>query len=274
MKILVTTPTGKVGSEVVRALAARNVSRRLALRDPSRAPAGEEAVAFDYLKPETWGPALEGIDRVYLASVGDQPAGPEKAFVDLAVSKGVGRIVKLGAAGIENTDVPLRQVERHIESAGVEWTFVHPTWFWQNFSTAMAGSIKAGVLVEPVGDRWTAFVDARDIAAVAVEALATDSWTGQILTITGPDRTTRAQFVAEVSRQLGREVRFQDVTDARFREAFEAYLTPSYLETLSALYGWVRAGATEFSTDIVEKVIGRKPIGLERFVSDHLEVWR
>lgn len=274
MKILVTTPTGKVGSEIVRALAAKNVARRLALRDVSKAPAGEEVVEFDYLHPETWVAALEGIDRIYLASIGDQPSEPEKAFVDLAVGKGVKRIVKLGAAGIENTDVPLRQVERHIESKNVEWTFVHPTWFWQNFSTASAGSIKAGLLAEPVGDRWTAFVDARDIAAVAVEALVADAWIGQILTITGPDKTTRAQFVAEVSRQLGREVKFQDVTDEQFRAAVGPYLPPSYLELLSALYGWVRAGATEFVTDTVEQVLGRKPIGLKRFVADHLEVWR
>lgn len=274
MKVLVTTPTGKVGSEVVRALGAKNVARRLALRDVSKAPAGEDAVAFDYLRPETWAAALEGIDRIYLASVGDQPADPEKAFVDLAVSKGVKRIVKLGAAGIENTDVPLRQVERHIESKGVEWTFVHPTWFFQNFSTAMAGGIKAGTLAEPVGDRWTAFVDARDIAAVAVEALVVDAWVGQILTLTGPDKATRAQFAAEVSRQLGREVRFQDLTDEQFRAAFGPYLPTSYLELLSALYGWVRAGATEFVTDAVERVLGRKPIGLERFVAEHLEVWR
>lgn len=274
MKILVTTPTGKVGSEVVRLLVARNIPRRLALRDASKAPAGEETVAFDYLRPETWEAALEGVDRIYLASVGDQPAEPEKAFVDLAVAKGVKRIVKLGAAGIEDTDVPLRQVERHIEAKGIEWTFVHPTWFFQNFSTAMAGGIKAGTLAEPVGDRWTAFVDARDIAAVVVEALASDTLIGQILTLTGPDKATRAQVVAEISRQTAKDIRFQDMTDEQFREAYGPYLPSSYLKLLSALYGWVRAGATEFTTDTVERVLGRKPIGLEQFVTDHLDVWR
>lgn len=274
MKILVTTPTGKVGSEVARLLAAKGAPRRLALRDPSKAPAGEDAVAFDYLDPSTWDKALEGIDRIYLASIGDQPAEPEKAFVDRAAAKGVKRIVKLGAAGIEDTDVPLRQVEKHIESKGIEWTFVHPTWFWQNFSTANAGPIKAGVLAEPAGNRWAAFVDTRDIAAVAVEALLGDAWIGQILTITGPDKTTRGELVAEISRQLGREVKYLDVTDEQFRAAAGPYLTPSYLELLSALYGWFRAGATEFTTDTVSKVLGREPIGLKRFVADHLEVWR
>jgi uncharacterized protein YbjT (DUF2867 family) len=274
MKILVTTPTGKVGSELVRVLAAKGVARRLALRDPAKAPSGEEAVAFDYLKPETWSAALEGVDRVYLASVGDQPADPEKAFVDLAVSKGILRIVKLGAAGIENTDVPLRQVEKHIESKSVQWTFVHPTWFWQNFSTAHVASIKSGAFAEPVGGRWTAFVDTRDIAAVVAEALVSDAWVGQILTLTGPDKTTRVQFAVELSRQLGREVKFLDVTDEQFRAAVRDFLPASYLELLAALYSWVRAGATEFTTDTVENVLGRKPIGLERFVADHLEVWR
>ena len=274
MKILVTTPTGKVGSEVVKALAAKQIARRLALRDPSKAPEGEEVVEFDYLRPETWAKALQGVDRVYLAAVGDQPAEPENAFVDLAVSLGVKRFVKLGAAGIEETDVPLRQVERHIESKGAEWTFVHPSWFWQNFSTAHADSIRGGILAEPVDDRWTAFVDTRDIAAVIAEALVSDAWTGQILTLSGPDRVTRAQFAAEVSRQLGREVRFQNLTDESFRLALAPYLPTSYLELLSALYGWVRAGASEFQTDTVEKVTGRKPIGLVQFVADHLESWK
>ncbi|MCB9497138.1 MAG: NAD(P)H-binding protein [Fibrobacteria bacterium] len=274
MKILVTTPTGKVGSEVSRLLASRGIPHRWALRNPSKAPANAESVAFDYLAPETWERALEGIDRIYLASVGDQPADPEKAFVDLAVSKGITRIVKLGAAGIEETDVPLRQVERHIESKGIEWTFLHPTWFWQNFSTAYAGGIQAGLLAEPVGERWTAFIDTRDIAAVAVEALTGDRFVGRILTLTGPDRTSRAQLVAEISRQLGREIRFQDVSDAEFRTATAPYLSESYLELLSALYGWVRAGATEFTTDTVEEVLGRKPVGLRQFVEENLDAWR
>lgn len=274
MKILVTTPTGKVGSEVVSVLASKGVSRRLALRDPSKAPAGEEAVKFDYADPSTWEGALAGVDRVYLAAVGDQPAEPEKAFVDLAVSKGVTRIVKLGAAGIEETDVPLRQVEKHIESKGIEWTFVHPTWFLQNFSTAMAGSIKGGVLAEPVGERWTAFIDTRDIAAVVVEALLTDAWLGRILTLTGKDKATRAQVVAEIARQTGKEIRFQDITDEQFRAAMKDFLPTSYLELLSALYGWVRGGATEFTTDTVKAVLGREPIGLSQFVTDHLDAWR
>lgn len=274
MKILVTTPTGKVGSEVVSILASKGVSRRLALRDPSKAPAGEEAVKFDYADPSTWEAALAGVDRVYLAAVGDQPAEPEKAFVDLAVSKGVKRIVKLGAAGIEQTDVPLRQVEKHIESKGIEWTFVHPTWFLQNFSTAMAGSIKGGVLAEPVGDRWTAFIDTRDIAAVIVESLLTDDWLGRILTLTGKDKATRAQIVAEIARQTGKDIRFQDITDEQFRAAMKDFLPTSYLELLSALYGWVRGGATEFTTDTVKDVLGREPIGLSQFVTDHLDAWR
>jgi len=273
MKVLVTTPTGKVGSEVVKALSVNKVNQRLAIRDSSKAPAGLEAVRFDYRDPDSWARALNGVDRIYLASVGDQDAQPEKDFVDLAKAKGVRRIVKLGAMGIEDSDVALRQVEKHVEASGLEWTFLHPTWFYQTFSTAHVASIRQGVLAEPAGDSWTAFVDTRDVAAVAVAALTQDGHRGKIYTLTGADRVTRAQVAKALSEALGRPVRYQNLTDQEFRTAMKPYLSAAYLELLSGLYRGVREGWTQKQTDDVRQVLGRDPIGLKRFVADHAAIW-
>jgi uncharacterized protein YbjT (DUF2867 family) len=276
MKILVTTPSGKVGQELVKLLSARGVSLRLGAHSPDKARAafpGLEVVPLDHTRPETHAAAVAGVDAVYLASPGDFPSAPEQALVDAARKAGVKKVVKLAAMGIEHSDNPLRQVEEHIKASGLAWTFLHPTWFMQNFTTSMAGGLKSGTLAEPAADGRTAFIDARDIAAVAAEALTRPGHDGQTYTLTGPDLLSRADVAAAVGKELGRTITYLPVTDEQFRAAVKGFLTPSYTELLSHLYAIVRAGHTAVKTDTVQQVLGRPPISFTQFVKDHRAVW-
>jgi len=276
MKILVTTPTGKVGQELVKILSSRGVGLRLGAHSPDKARAafpGLEVVPLDHTRPETHAAAVAGVDAVYLASPGDFPSAPEKALVDAARKAGVKKLVKLAAMGVEQSDNPLRQVEEHIRASGIPFTFLHPTWFMQNYSTSMAGALKSGTLAEPAADKKTAFIDARDIAAVAAEALTKPGHDGQTYTLTGPEPLSRAEVAAAVGKELGKTITYLPVTDEQFRAAVKAFLTPSYLELMSSLYGNVRAGYTEARTDTVQKLLGRAPISFARFVKDHRAVW-
>jgi uncharacterized protein YbjT (DUF2867 family) len=276
MKILVTTPSGKVGQELVAILKSQGVSLRLGAHSVEKARAafpGLEVVKLDHHDPATHAAAVAGVDAVYLASPGDFPSAPEKALVDAARRAGVKKVVKLAAMGIEHTDNPLRQVEEHVRASGLAYTFLHPTWFMQNFTTSGAGPIKAGTLAEPAGDAKTAFIDARDIAAVAARALTEPGHEGKTYTLTGADLLSRAEVVQVIGQALGRPVAYVPVTDEQFRAAVKGVLTPSYTELLSHLYGIVRAGHTAVTTDTVQQVLGRPPISFARFVKDHLAVW-
>ncbi len=275
-KILVTTPTGKVGQELVRILTARGVAPRLGAHSVEKTRSafpGLEVVPLDHSRPETHAGAVTGVDAVYLASPGDFPSGPEKALVDAARKAGVKKIVKLGALGVEQSDNPIRQVEEHVRASGVPFTFVHPTWFMQNFSTSLAASIKAGTLAEPAADKKTAFIDARDIAAVAAEALTRPGHDGKTYAITGGELLGRSEVAALLSRELGRTVSYLPISDEQFRAALKGVLTPSYLELMSALYAMVRAGYTEVMTGTVQEVLGRAPIGFAQFAREHRAAW-
>jgi uncharacterized protein YbjT (DUF2867 family) len=271
MKILVTTSNGKVGRELMKLLAKNAVPHRVGVHRVSTSAA--ETVPLDYANPETFGPALAGISAVYLASPGDAPAEPEIRFVDAAKAAGVQRIVKLSAMGVENADVPLRQVEKHVEASGLAWTLLRPNWFMQNFSTSHAASIKGGTLAEPADAARTAFIDARDIAAVALAALTTADHAGRAYALTGPEPLSRADVAAAFTKELGRPVRYVALTDEQFRAALAGQLPQSYIELLSALYAGVRAGWTESKTDDVRRVLGRDPISLVQFIRDHRSVW-
>ena len=276
MRILVTTPNGKVGQELVRLLRARGATLRLGAHTVEKARAafpGLEVVRLDHQDPATHAAAVKGVDALYLASPGDFPSAPEKALVDAARAVGVKKVVKLGAIGAEHSDNPIRQVEEHVRASGLAWTFLHPSWFMQNFSTSGAAGIKAGTLAEPAGDGKTAFIDTRDIAAVAAEVLTRPGHDGKLYTLTGPELLDRHQVAAILGEVLGRPVKYLPVTDAQFREAVKPFLPSSYVDLLSFLYGTVRAGQTAVKTDAVQQILGRPPIGLAQFARDHRAVW-
>ncbi|GBF08232.1 NAD(P)H azoreductase [Deinococcus aerius] len=278
MKVLVTTPNGKVGQEVVRQLQERGVEVRVGAHTVEKARQafpGAEVVRFDYEDEASVRQALQGVDAVYLASPGDMSAEPVKRVVDLAREAGVGRVVRLSAMGVEHSDNPLREVERHIEASGLTWTFLRPSWFMQNYATMNADMIRGGTLYEPSGDARTSFVDARDIAAVAVAALTEEGHAGQAYTITGGEALSRDEVVAAISDATGKSVKYVPISDEDLARAMRDGGAPeAYVGLMTSLYQGVRAGHSESVTDAVRRVTGRDPISFRQFAQDHADVWR
>ncbi len=68
--ILITGATGNVGVELVKKLSGRGEPVRAFVRNRAQAQAialpGIELVEGDFTKPETFAPALEGVDRLFL----------------------------------------------------------------------------------------------------------------------------------------------------------------------------------------------------------------
>src|SRR5262245_50450123 len=125
--ILVLGASGAVGRHVVRELGRRGVPARLASRDPATLSRerGAETIAFDLTRPETFGPALEGIRKVFLvARPGDD--APERHALPLLEAMrvhGVAHVVDLSALGAEQRpDFGLRRVELALEQSGMAFT--------------------------------------------------------------------------------------------------------------------------------------------------------
>ena len=97
--------------------------------------------------------------------------------------------------------------------SGAEWTIVRSSWFSQNFSESyLLESIMSGDVALPVEDVGEPFVDAEDIADVAVAALIGDGHLGQVYELTGPRLLTFAEAIAEIADSTGRHIRFAPVT--------------------------------------------------------------
>lgn len=278
MTIFIANANGKIGQEVVKGLMLKGEHVRVGVRDVEKARhdfAGAEIVAIDAAKPETFAKAVAGAKAVFSAFPTELLPKAEIDLAAAAKSAGVKRYVKLSVVGAGDSEAfGHTAAEKAIEATGLEWTHLRPTFFMQNYTSAQAPSIKAQRrFYEAAAGGKTAFIDARDIAAVAVKALTEAGHHGKAYTLTGGRALDRNEVAAAIGEAIGAPVTYVAIDDAALRQALAD--APAFTQELfSALYGFVRAGYTAAVDPTAEKVLGRKPISFAKFAQDHAAVWR
>ena len=140
-------------------------------------------------------------------------------------------------------------------------TVVRASWFNQNFSEgAFADMVKAGHITLPAGGVREPFVDADDIAEVALAALTEDGHAGQIHEVTGPRALTFAEIAAEFSKALALEITYTQVPHEAFvAGAKDSGAPQDVVWMLDYLFATVLDGRNDQTTDGVERALGRKP---------------
>ena len=283
--VLVTGATGLVGGEVVRRLAGTGARVVALARRPSgyEPPTGAdggggvEVRAFDFNDPATWD-ALRGADRLFLVRPPQISRVKRDLLpaVDAALEAGVRQVVFLSLLGAEkNRLVPHRAVEDHLRESGAAWTFLRAGFFMQNLVTTHRSDIRdRGEIVVPAGRGRTSFVDARDIAAVAVAALAEPGHSGEAYDLTGPEALTYGEVADVLSDVLGREIRYRRSGLIRFVRHMHAqgHALPFVL-VMGGIYTTARLGLAGRVTDTVARLLGRAPVGFRRFARDYRSCW-
>ena len=259
---LVLGGTGKTGRRVVERLNARGVPTRVGSRS------GEPP--FDWEDPRTWAPALQGVESVYVSYYPDLavPGAVETvgAFAELAVKSGVPRLVLLAGRGEPEAEL----AEQAVRDTGAEVTIVRSTWFAQNFSEDyMLEEVLSGEVALPAGEVPEPFVDADDIADVAVAALTDDKHIGQLYELTGPRLLTFAEAVEEIAKAAGREIRYVPVSvEEHAAAAAEQGVPDEVIELLTYLFGEVLDGRNAHLADGVQRALGREPRDFREYARD------
>jgi uncharacterized protein YbjT (DUF2867 family) len=283
-KILVVGATGRIGRELVKLLARSGETVRAASRNPSVASAGfpfaVEAVEFDYDRPATFAPALDGIGKIFLTvrpgdNHSDTAAIP---LLDEAKRVKIERIVDVTAMGVEQDEsFMLRILEKYIEASGIGYTHLRPNWFMQNFDSGpMYADIKAtGALHLPAADATLSFIDTRDVAAVGFAALTQQQHAGKAYTLTGGEALNHFQVVEKLSRAAGKQISYVPISeDAAQKSLVNAGIPTDLIERWAEFYRKVRQGfCAPVSTD-VETVLGRPPVLFDKYAEDYAAAWR
>ena len=281
--VLVTGATGTVGRDVAKLLSKKGAAVRAGVRDQAKARkqfgADIALATFDFEDAASFPGALKGIEKVFLLP----PLMPNQvevanAFVDAAKLAGVRHIVKLSAIGADASPPYTfgkwhAVSDQHVRESGLAFTFLRANSFMQNFMNYFPP--RDGTIYLPWGNGKASFVDARDIAAVAAEALTSDGHEGKTYTLTGPAALGIAEVGSILSETAGREINYIDVPESAARDGMlQAGLPQWQVEPLLELHVTNKQNRWTAVTADVEKVTGKAATAFAQFVRDHADSFR
>lgn len=280
-RILVTGAAGNTGRPLAQGLVAEGFRVRTTTRNTTPLLPSAEHVRFDWADSTTHDAALEGVDRMYLLAPGlvEDPSVLMIPFIERALAKGVRRVVVLSSSAIPEGAPGMGQVHRFLREHAPEWSVLQPSWFMQNFTDPHhqhgASLRRDGTLRSATGEGRVGFVDAADIAAVGVRALADEASHDTAHVITGPQALRYDDLAAVISKVAGRPVRHVNLSPEEARRHMQdAGMPETYARLLVELDALIREGAEDRVTDTVQRITGRPPRDFESFARAHASVWR
>ncbi|PRX56039.1 NAD(P)H-binding protein [Flagellimonas meridianipacifica] len=252
--VLVLGGTGKTGRRIAARLQEKGHNVRIGSRGATP--------KFDWEDESTWSSALEGIDSVYITYQPDLAVpGAREAIEGLtkaAKQQGVKKLVLLSGKGEKEAEL----CEEIVMQSGLDFTIVRASWFSQNFSESFfLEPIQSGFVALPLADTNVPYVDADDIADVAVEALLKEKHNGNIYELTGSQFFTFREVMNEITKATGREIAFTEVSVEAYTQMLKEQGVPAgYVWLIGYLFTEVLDNeANQVMTNDLEKVLGRKP---------------
>ncbi len=276
MKIAITGASGQLGRLAIENLKTRvDAGDIVALvRDPSKvADLGVEAREADYHKPETLTAALQGIDRLVLISSSDfdDRAGQHQNVINAAKEAGVKHLIYTSILKADVSPMIIAQdhkvTEGAIKASGIPYTFLRNGWYTENWTGSLPAAIEAGALIGSAGDAKVTPATRQDYAEALAAVAAGEGHEGQIYEL-GGTAFTLSDLAAELSKQTGKDIPYNDLPEAAYKDILISFQLPDALATViadadaQAQNGWL---TDESGT--LERLIGRPATPLSSAVA-------
>ncbi|NML21277.1 NmrA family NAD(P)-binding protein [Pseudoflavitalea sp. G-6-1-2] len=258
--VLVLGGNGKTGKRIVQKLNELSIPVRVGSRS------GEPA--FDWNDRSTWEAAMQGMKAVYIAYQPDLsvPGAPDDidTLVQIAQRLNIQKLVLLSGRGETEAQI----CENIVINSGIDYTILRCSWFFQNFNESFFQEpLKAGLLALPAGNIQEPFVDADDIADIAVAAFTASRHSNKLYDITGPRLLTFKDVAKEIGIATGRDIRFQDLTIEEYTGMLTEFGVPAdYVQLITYLFTEVLDGRNESLAHGVEEALDRKPADISAFI--------
>ncbi len=257
--VVITTPTGQIGKQLLGRLLDRQERIRVIVRDPMRLDAAVssrvEIVRGSHDDPAVLSRAVDGADGLFwLVPPGVTGISTEQRYLDFTrpVADAIGRcgvrhVVGVSSAGHE---WPTRAgvlsaafaMDAEIELTGTAYRAPSMPFYMENLLAQLGAIREQGTFsLAHAADRPLSSVATRDIAATAAALLADRSWTGQErVPVFGPDRISPDEMAAVMTEVLGRRIIFRqlsvtDVEAALNRRGASEGVVRDVIETIDAV---------------------------------------
>ena len=273
-RVLVTGGTGKTGALVAQQLAARGVEARVATRNAAM----PDQIRFEWGDVGSHRAALVGVDAIYLVAPTDRTdhLSVMRQLLEQAVEQGVAQLVLLSASSVDEGGPMMGEVHAWLHANAPRWTVLRPSWFMQNLVTQHLPSIiDEGCIYSATQDGRVPFIDAADIAAVAVEALLDPAFSSGERVLTGPEALSYDDVADRISAVAQRPVRHCRLSVEELAHRYTGFGIPEdYAGTLARMDEAISHGAEDRTTTEVEQATRRKPTKLTAFLAAHREAYQ
>lgn len=283
--VMVLGSTGQLGGLVASRLAGdtrvqlRVTSRREDQLSELKERFSAQAVLLDLDDPRTFASGLAGVDSLFLITgYTVDMLVQSKAVVDAAVRAGVHHIVHLSVftARGDEYDPHLawhQLVEAYIKVSGIDWTFLHPNCFMQNW-TGFYGMVRNGIVRSYSEDNRLGWVALEDVAEAAAAILADpqphagkDYWF-----------STEAANIAEIAQAASDVTGVQFIADVQSSDQFvpdlgvdRRTLDPYFL-AVEQFYVQLNDGRLSYFADVIDDLpglVGHGGTPIREWMSQH-----
>lgn len=226
MSIVVTGATGHLGRLVIESLLTADVPAGeivAVARDRAKAAPlaarGVDVRIADYDRPETLRDIFRAGDRVLLVSGSEngRRVPQHSAVVDAARTAGVAQLAYTGVLGGPDADFELaaehKVTEQLILDSELPYTFLRNGWYTENYTENLAPVLEHGAVVAAAGEGRVASAARADYAAAAAAVLTGDGHLNKAYELCGDTAWSFDEYAAELSRQTGRTIVYNNVPD-------------------------------------------------------------
>ena len=281
----VTGASGHLGRLAIQSLLASGypAGRIVAIvRDPAKiadlAAQGVQVRHGDYNQPETLDTALAGLDRLLLVSSSEigKRAPQHQTVIDAAVRAGVGLIAYTSLLHADTSPLGLAsehlQTEQALHASGLPHVLLRNGWYTENYTAGIPGILERGTLYGSAGDGRLSLAARADYADAAATVIASDeAQAGKVYELAGDVAVTLADFAAELARQAGKPVVYQDLPQADYHDALLAAGLPAFVaDLLSDSDAGAAKGGRFDDSGTLGRLIGRPTTPLAEVIAKAL----
>lgn len=280
MKIGVTGATGQLGRLVVEKLKQKVAADSIValVRNPAKAAdLGVEARAFDYTQPEILVASLKGIDKLLLISGNEigQRLPQHKDVVEAAKQAGVKQITYTSILHADSSPLGLAGehlgTEVAIKESGLTYTILRNGWYTENYTGSAKGAVGAGAFIGNAGDGKIASAARVDYAEAAAVVLAGEGHENKTYELAGDEAYTLTELAEEISRQTGKDIPYNNLTEAEYAGILKSFGLPDGLaEMLADSDTGASKGGLFDDSHVLSALIGRPTTPLAEVLADAL----
>lgn len=244
--IAITGATGQLGQHVIANLLNTTAANQLVavVRNPAKAEAlsqkGVVVRQADYSDEAALTKALQGVDKLLIISSSEvgQRAPQHRNIINAAKAAGVKFIAYTSLLHADKSPLGLHvehvETEKMLADSGIPYALLRNGWYTENYLASAPAALEHGVFIGAAGEGKIASATRADYAAAAARVIAEEGHAGKVYELAGDHGWTLGELAAELAKQSGKKVVYQNLSQADFAAALKSVGLPAGLADMLA----------------------------------------